>query len=250
MCGRTVVVSPPEVVEKAFDAKVSDIHKPIFKPNYNLAIGQLGPVILSENPREITFAKFGLTPSWAKKEMYLFNARAEGDANQENSPEYTGGMGIISKPSFRNLIRSRRCLVIADAFYEGSQKEGLDKPYLVYLNKRKPFALAGLYDKWLNVATGEEVLSYSIITIWANSLLHRIGHHRSPVILRKKSEHRWLRDTAPLSEITALLQPYPSEFMNCYPVSPSVKSPKNNSRELLDPTGEKLIPESEIRVAE
>ena len=249
MCGRTVVVSKVEIIEKVFQVKANkQLEK--FKPSYNLSIGQLSPVVLSENKHELTLAKFGLTPAWAKKEMYLFNARSEGDGNKENSPSYTGGMGIINKPSFRNLIRNRRCLVIADAFYEGSEKEGLSKPYLFYVKDRRPFAFAGLYDKWLNQETGEEVLSYTIITTWANKLLAHIGHHRSPVILSKNAEHTWLRENAPLSHITQLLHPFPPELMNGYPVSPEVKSPKNNSKELVEPLGQRLIPETTIQIKE
>lgn len=207
----------------------------------------MAPVITSDKPKELQFFQFGLTPSWAKKKMYLFNARSEGDGNKENDPNYTGGKGIISKPSFRKPIRSQRCLIIADAFIEGSTKEGLDKPFVVYLKQRRPFALAGIFDRWTNHETGEIVESFAIITTTPNQLLQKIPHHRSPVILAERDEKRWLM-AEHLNEITGMLEPYPSEEMNAYPVSPRIKNPRNNGRDLIEPIGERLEPETEALI--
>ncbi|HNQ62128.1 MAG TPA: SOS response-associated peptidase [Bacteroidia bacterium] len=246
MCGRYVIVSSVEVIEKKFQVKAPELPLKMI-PNYNLGPGSYGPVITSENPKELQFFQFGLTPSWAKKKMYLFNARSEGDGNKENDPNYTGGKGIISKPSFRKPIRSQRCLVIADAFIEGSTKEGLDRPYVVYLKQRRPFALAGIYDKWVDPSTGEIVNSFAIITTTPNELLQKIPHHRSPVILEERDHQRWLK-AEHLNEITGMLQPYPSELMNAYPVSSRIKNPKQNDRELIEPVGQRLIPETETAI--
>ena len=245
MCGRYVVVSSVEVIEKRFNVKAPELP---FGPNFNLGPGTLAPVITNDKPKELQFFQFGLTPSWAKKKMYLFNARAEGDANQENDPAYTGGKGIISKPAFRKPIRSQRCLVIADAFIEGTKNEGLDKPFLVYLREgRRPFAFAGIWDTWVNHETGEIVNSFAIITTVPNELMQKIGHHRSPVILSERNERTWLR-AEHLNEIMSLLEPYPAEEMNAYPVSPGIKSPKMNDRSLLDPVGERVMTETDIGI--
>lgn len=140
MCERYIIVSDQDKIEKAFRAKAS---APIVQ-QFNISPGKLAPVITNDKPHEIQFFQFGLTPFWAKKRMQLFNARAEGDGNKNNDPEYTGGKGIISKPAFRKSIRSQRCLVIADAFIGGTITDSLDKPHLIYLENRKHFAFAGV----------------------------------------------------------------------------------------------------------
>ena len=241
MCGRYVVVSSVETIEKRFNV-TADQMAIDFKPNYNLGPGALAPVITNNDPDKLQLFTFGLCPSWSKKRMYLFNARAEGDGNAENNPDYKGGKGIITKPSFRKPIRSQRCLVIADAFIEGTKDEGLDKPFVVYIKSGRPFALAGIWDTWANPETGELVNSFAIITAPPNALLQRLPHHRSPVVLRRSDELRWLRAEA-LNEVTDLLEHYPAEDMNAYPISPRIKNPRNNARELLEPVGERIVPE-------
>ena len=247
MCGRYVVVSTVEVIEKRFNVTVPELPLNII-PSFNLGPGSLAPVITSEEPNKVQFFQFGLTPFWAKKKMYLFNARAEGDGNKVNDPNYTGGKGIISKPSFKRAIRSQRCLVIADAFIEGSTNEGLDKPYVVYLrDQNRPFAFAGIWEKWTNPETGAISNSFAIITTVANSLLQMIPHHRAPVILSRSGERRWLK-AEHLSDITGMLEPYPSEEMNAYPIDKRIKNPRENDRQLLDPVGERLLTEQETIV--
>jgi len=246
MCGRYILVDKIEVYEKRFQAiaKTYSIH--INLPNFNVTPGALAPVITNDKPKEIQFFHFGLTPFWAKKPMYLINARAEGDHNGDDDPNYRGAKGIISKPSFRKPIRSQRCLVIADYFIEGPKKEKLDKPYLVYL-KRRPMALAGIWDEWANKETGEIFHSFSIITTTPNKVIQQIGHHRSPVILHENDERKWLEGEH-LSDITSLLEPYLEDDMNAYPISNRIKSPKENDIQLLEPVGEPILQETELRV--
>lgn len=245
MCGRYVVVSSIETIEKRFNIDADSV---TFEPQFNVSHGNFAPVILSRCKHELSLGQFGFTPSWAKKRMYLINARAEGDANKNNDPDYSGGKGIITKPAFRNSIRNKRCLVIADAFIEGTTKERLSKPYLVYLkNKQRPFAFAGIYDDWVDIDTGETFLSYAIITTVSNALLQKIPHHRSPVILRQQHERLWLNEKTPLTDITNLLQPYPSEDMNAYPISDGIKNPLAEGKELIEPIGERLTPETSLK---
>lgn len=249
MCGRYVSVSKVLAIEKRFQVKAE--HPELYIPNVNIGPGQTGPIITSEEPGLLQFSHFGLIPSWSKKKMYLFNARAEGDHNQENSTQYHGSMGIVSKPSFRNLIRKKRCLIAADAFLEGPEKEKLSKPFVVYLkNKQRPFAFAGLYDDWIDQETGEVYRSHSIITVWANPLMQKIGHHRSPVILDPSQEKLWLDTELPLADVTSMLHPYPAEEMNAYPVKPDIKKPGANELSLLEPIGQRLQPEYEYEIYE
>ena len=157
-----------------------------------------------------------------------------------------GAKGIIKKPFFRSSIRSKRCLVIADAFIEGTTKEKLSKPFAVYLiNKQRPFAFAGVYDEWVDQETGEILKSFAVITCPPNKLMEKIPHHRMPVILNPADYTTYLDNTAPLDEITRLLQPFDHKQMNAYPISDQIKSPRNKNRELLDPIGQPL--QKEVR---
>jgi len=245
MCGRYVLVSSIETIEKRFNVQGDSI---TWSPQYNISPGNFAPIILSHNRHQLSLGQFGFSPFWAKKRMYLFNARSEGDANKSNDPEYTGGKGIISKPAFRNSIRNKRCLIIADAFIEGSTNERLEKPYLVYLrNKQRPFAFAGIYDDFVDADTGEIIVTYAIITTTANKLIQGIPHHRSPVILRPQHEKLWLNEKTPLTDITNLLRPFPTEDMNAYPISKAIKNSNAEGKDLIISTGKRLEPEAEIR---
>lgn len=246
MCGRYVEVTDYEVLEKKFNIKVKlDID---FHPNFNIAAGDRAPIITSEDPKSLELGHFGFTPSWSKKKTYVINARAEGNHNKENKSDYTGAKGIISKPFFRSSIRKKRCLVIADAFIEGTTKEKLSKPHLVYLiNKQRPFAMAGVYDDWVDQETGEIFRSFAIITCPPNKLMQQIPHHRMPVILNDSDYGTYLDQEAPLAEITNLLNPYDHKLMNAYPISDRIKSPKNKDADLIKPTGERLQKEYFIK---
>ncbi len=245
MCGRYILIQKAEALEKRFSIRIPDtIH---LVPSYNISPGKYAPVITNENPHEIQLYRFGLTPFWSSKLNLIINARTEGDGNPDNDPRYTGAKGIISKPAFRKPIRSQRCLIPADAFIEGPEKEKLDKPYVVYLrNKVRPFAFAGIWDQWANPDSGEIISSFAIITTVANSLLLKIPHRRSPVILRQGDEKRWISNDLSLSEVTSLLVPYPSELMNAYPVAPTIKNPRADDPGLIHPAGERLMPEYDI----
>jgi putative SOS response-associated peptidase YedK len=245
MCGRYVVIEKLAAYESRFNAvtKQTDIQ---CLPNYNVSPGNFAPIITGDKPHEIQFFRFGFTPRWATKPMYLINARSEGDNNREDNPDYHGAKGIITKPAFRQAIRSQRCLVLADYFIEGSVVEKLKKPYLVYL-KRRPFAMAGIWDEWVNKETGEIIQSFAIITTPANSLLRRIPHHRSPLILSPSDEQRWLK-AEHLNEVTAMLEIPLAEDMNAYPISADIRDPKSHDISILQPIGAPLLQDVELQV--
>ncbi|MFM1933054.1 MAG: hypothetical protein RL226_2357 [Bacteroidota bacterium] len=249
MCGRYVTVSTLKTIEKRFNVKTARPDQ--YVVNTNISHGTLAPVIASNLPGEVQFMQFGFTPNWAQKQFYMINARAEGDHNSADDPQYTGAMGIINKPMFRQSIRSKRCLVIADAFIEGPKKEKLDKPYLVHLrNKERPFALAGIWDEWVNKETGAVVHSFAIITTVANDLMLRIGHHRSPVILKREQEQDWINPELALSDVTSMLLPHDAGKMNAYPIGSAIKNPRNNGLDLLQPTGEPVYSEVDYTLNE
>lgn len=245
MCGRYVIVTKLKVIEKEFHVDISEVHER-FVPSVNVCPGEYGLVITNKDPDRVQLFNFGFTPRWAKKKMYVINARSEGDHNKHNDSKYRGAKGILQKPMFRHAIRSQRCLVLADGFVEGPKEERLNKPYLIYRkDKKRPFAMAGIWDEWTNKETGEILQSFAIITTTPNSLIQKIGHHRSPVVLSEEDEKRWLSNDIPLSDITDLLHPFdPSDF-NAYPISKDIKSPRNKHPEVLKPVGDRLVKEHE-----
>ena len=240
MCGRYSVVSKLKIIEKQFQADVSEILDR-FTINPNVSPGDEALVITSEAPEKVQLFRFGFTPHWAKKKMYVINARCEGDHNKDNDPKYTGAKGIISKPMFRKSIRSRRCLVIADAFVEGTTKEKLSKPYLVYKKgKKKLFAMAGIWDEWIDKESGEILRSFAILTTAPTPLMQQIPHHRSPLVLTEENQKRWINNDLELNQVTEMLSPFDDIDFNAYPISPNIKSGRNKEIENLKPTGDRL----------
>ncbi len=239
MPSRYIISTTPEAIESKFAIPPQSLN---IENNYNISPGQYTPVITNEKPYEIQLFKFGLTPFWAKSEMNLFNARAEGDSNKDDNPTFRGATGIILKKAFRKPIRSQRCIVIASAFIEGPIAHGLNKPFLIYLrNHQNPFAMAGIWDTWLNPKTGFKENSFAIITTTANSLLHQIGNPRMPVILTDSEAKKWINSGTELSRITSMLNQYDSKLMNAYPIDPKIKNPLVNDKQLIQPIGERLL---------
>lgn len=248
MPARYILSTTREAIESIFAIPPQSI---AVENNYNISPGQFAPVITCDKPYEIQLLKFGLTPFWAKSSMNLFNARAEGDSNSDDNHTFRGAAGIIVKKAFRKPIRSQRCVVIASAFIAGAANTGLSEPYLVYLRKyQNPFAMAGIWDTWLNPLTGFSESSFSIITTTANNLLRLIGSKRMPVILTGSEAKRWINPNTALSSITGMLHHYDSKLMNAYPISARIKNPDENDKQLIRPIGDKvLIEEKEAQIS-
>ena len=243
MCGRFILVQDSKSLKNRFKVEIPEGID--LKPSYNISPGQKTAVITGERPHELQLYRFGLTPSWAQKPMLLINARSEGDNNPTDDPDFTVEMAIFDKPSFRKPIRSQRCLVPADAFIEGTIKEKLDKPFVLFLrNKVRPFAFAGIWDEWTNPGTGELIHSFAILTTFPNRLTARIPHNRMPVILHREDEERWLSPGLSDEELSLLMRPYPAELMNGYPIAPTIKNPKANDPGLIHQVGPKIFAES------
>jgi len=245
MCGRYTIVSDVVTIEKKFNISIKSDFQ--IEPNYNAAPGQMLPVISNEDTRQLQLFRFGYTPSWSKDGRMTINARVDNkESNPNNDMDYFergGKPGIYQKPYWRTAIRNQRCVIIADAFYEGPEKEKLSKPYLVHMqNKQRPFAFAGIWDEFED-NNGNLIKGFAILTVPANSLLKAIGHHRSPVIIADHAITSYLQRD--LSGITDLLKPYNPKLMNAYPVSPRMKSWKENDKDLVQPIGERIIKEYE-----
>lgn len=247
MCGQYAIVSKIEEIEKKFNVRLQEGSS--FQTNKVIVPGTPALVITNEYPRILQSYVFGFTPSWADKPKYIINARAEGDHNKENSPDYKGGKGIISKPFFRKAIRSQRCLVVADSFIESTGKKEQKRSFNVYLKDQvRPFAFAGLWDRWLNKETGELLETFAIITTRPNQLMLKIPHHRMPVVLPPSFYSSFLSERTPLSDITAMLEPFPSKMMNAYEISTGFYKEKDDARKALQPVSQRVEKEYKLKL--
>lgn len=230
MCGRYTLT-----VDAAVLAELFDLDAPTdLKPRYNIAPTQMVPVVRAglEAPREWASLRWGLIPSWAKDASIgsrLINARSESAAD---------------KPSFRSAFRHRRCLIPADGFFEWVTTDGGKQPYHLRFRDRRPFAFAGLWERW-SPPEGDAVESCTILTTTANELLAPL-HERMPVILGKASFAEWLAvDPLPPGASERLLSPYPSAEMEAVLVARLVNSPRNDDPRCLQPPGDQTPPRLE-----
>lgn len=212
MCGRFSFAFTKKIIEERFDLEnTSD-----YRPRYNCAPSQYLAVITNENPKKLSYLKWGLIPYWAKDSAIgskLINAKAE---------------TITDKPSFKNAFINRRCLVPADGFYEWTRDKEKN-PFCFSLNSMEPFSMAGIWESW-NDKENNTINTFSIITTSANELVKKV-HDRMPVILEKSSEKDWLFSTDPLF-LQSMLNPYSSEKMKVTALSKLVNSVKNDSSEI------------------
>jgi len=218
MCGRYTQTTAPENLIFRFGYEDQGI---TLTPRYNLAPGQDAPVIVNEGSKTLRLMHWGLVPSWAKDPSIgnkMINARGE---------------TIAEKASFKRLLGKRRCLVLADGFYEWHKLKKGKIPMRIVLKSREPFSFAGLWDIWRK-PDGDKLQSFTIITTEASDLLRPI-HHRMPVILSKEDEEKWLDlELKEPAEVTSLLKPYPSNTMEAYVVSTVVNNPRNDRPECIE----------------
>jgi putative SOS response-associated peptidase YedK len=220
MCGRFTLTTDPDRLAEHFSFRAANVS---YSPRYNIAPSQsVLTIIDDEGEHRAGFLRWGLIPSWAKDASIgnrMINARAE---------------TVAEKPSFRRALQKRRCLVLADGFYEW-RKEGRTKtPMFITLKSREPFAFAGLWETW-KPPTGDPVHSCTIITTSPNSLMATI-HDRMPVILPHTAESLWLdRTVTDPQALLPLLTPYAPELMEAYAVSPLVNSPRNDNAACIEP---------------
>lgn len=221
MCGRFSFAYEDDWSEvlRYFGLNQSSLEYP---RRYNIAPGQEIPAIVSDgNERRIAAFRWGLIPHWSKdgKSAYkMINARAE---------------TLLEKPAFKGLVRRNRCIIPADGFYEWKAEYGRKQPYRIVLRDRKLFGFAGLYDTWRS-PNGTKMATCTIITCAPNELMAEI-HNRMPVILPREHEELWLDPAAEPELAMTVLQPYPAEDMEAYPVSPAVGNVRNEGPGLIHP---------------
>lgn len=218
MCGRFSIFADPALLAERFAASLP---AESLRPRYNAAPTQRLPVILNEGEeRSIQLLRWGLVPFWAKDPAIgnqMINARAE------TLPE---------KPSFRTPLQKRRCLVLADGFYEWQKTEHGKVPMRISLKSGEPFAFAGLWETWQQ-PEGDLLRTFTIITTTPNALVEPI-HNRMPAMLLPEDEALWLDNSAGLVGWLSALHPYPAELMAAYPVSPRVNAPANDDPALVE----------------
>lgn len=221
MCGRFSLTADPNTLQGAF---------PEFKvptqitPRYNVAPTQPVAVVPNDGRRAVDFFVWGLIPFWAKDPSIgsrMINARAE---------------TLAEKPSFKHAFRRRRCLVLADGFYEWQKRPGskVKVPYYIRMEAGEPFAFAGLWENW-QAPDGSEIKSCTIITTEPNALVGKI-HNRMPVILPPSAYEDWLdpAERAPQT-LQGLLRPFPALELVAYPISTLVNNPANDVPEVIQP---------------
>ncbi len=214
MCGRFSLAHSADAIASTFHLDAI----PTWQPRYNIAPTQPIPAIV-EN-QEFKTLRWGLIPSWAKDASIgnrMINARAE---------------TLAEKPSFRDAFRRRRCLIVADGFYEWKKAEkGKKQPFYFQLESGDPFAFAGLWERWKSV-DGSLFETCTIITTEANSLMASV-HDRMPVILGEEGRDRWLDPTLVSDDLQSLLRPYSATEMTFYPVGLAVNSPSNDTPDCI-----------------
>jgi putative SOS response-associated peptidase YedK len=219
MCGRFVCSSPLRVISQVFGVEQPHLE---FEPNYNTTPTQKILIINNEGRKQIVYCKWGFLPSWAKDPAVgnrMINARAE---------------TVATKPAFRSAFKKRRCLIVADGFFEWLEEGRRKVPVYIRLTSNEPFGFAGLYNTWIS-PEGEAVCTCTIITTEANRLLKEV-HDRMPVIVPRDREDFWLD---PMNEdhdsLLTVLKAYPSEEMEYYRVSPRMNSPAFKSPDNVVP---------------
>ena len=220
MCGRYALTLPPD----AMRSFARYIEQPNFPPRYNIAPTQpIAIVRWGGSARHFALARWGFLPAFVKdlsKFPLIINARAE---------------GIADKPSYRAAIRRRRCLVLADGFYEWRRAGKARMPFLVRRPDRGPLAFAGMWETW-HSADGSEVDTACIITCEANGAIAGL-HDRMPVILNPAAFDVWLDPNAESRDVLPLMRPAPDDLLEMVAVSDQVNRATNEGPELQQEAG-------------
>ncbi|HEY9888770.1 MAG TPA: SOS response-associated peptidase [Candidatus Obscuribacterales bacterium] len=224
MCGRFAQTQSGAVVAAAFGLSTV----PDLTPRYNIAPSQSITVVTqsrSTGDRVAHEKRWGLIPRWSKTPSLghkLINARSE---------------TVADKPAFRDAFQKRRCLVVADGFYEwqtlGDNRP--KQPYLIRLRSRSLFAFAGVWERWRNPETAETTFSCTILTTAANDLMAPL-HQRMPVILPAAAYAAWLdpHSSAPES-LTDWLRPYPADDLEALPISNAINNARHDEPSVQEP---------------
>ncbi len=219
MCGRFAFYSPTEAAAALFGVEAA--HE--VEPRYNIAPTQFVAAIRDndEKQRELVMLRWGLIPFWAKDPSIgnrMINARAE---------------TVAEKPSYRNAYKHRRCLVLADGFYEWHRDGDVKIPHFISLASGEPFALAALWENWTDRESGESLQTTTLITTEANDFMASL-HHRMPVILGARTAGEWLAGSTTLIDDVAAITPP----LQAWPVDRRVNNARNQGDGLIRKIGD------------
>src|SRR5512143_1888509 len=219
MCGRFARKRSSSAMAKDFG--VQEITDDL-QPSFNVAPTHQVAVIVNKGTKRLVSMRWGLVPYWATDPTIaarLINARAE---------------TLMVRRAFKDAFKRRRCLVVADGFFEWRKQGATKIPLFVHLKSERPFGFAGLYETW-TPPLGDPLVTCAIITTVPNELVRPV-HDRMPVILPKDAEDIWLDPAADdYTRLLDLLQPYPADEMAAYAVSNVVNSVNNDSPECIEP---------------
>lgn len=217
MCGRFAFYSPAEATAALFGVT----NAPAVEPRYNIAPTQYIAAIRAneQGEKQLVMLRWGLVPFWAKDPSIgarMINARAE---------------TVAEKPSFRGAFKKRRCLVLADGYYEWQRSGEVKIPWFISRSDEQPMAFAGLWESWQDPGSTSPLETVTIITTEADEFLARL-HHRMPLILAPEQAQTWLQPDSRLPETSAALR--------AWPVDRRVNNARNEGAELIEPAGEAL----------
>jgi putative SOS response-associated peptidase YedK len=217
MCGRFTLHASPEAVQRELGLPAP----PNISPRYNIAPGQdILTVSLEDGLLDARLRRWGLIPAWAEDPAIgnrMINARAE---------------TVAEKPAFRGPFVRRRCLVVADGFYEWKSTGAGKRPFHIRAPSGRPMTFAALWERW---GKGRHPIeSCTILTTSANRLVGEV-HDRMPVILDAAARERWLAAAAAREELLDLLRPFPDDGLEAFEVSTLVNSPANDLADCLAP---------------
>ncbi len=219
MCGRFVRHSSLRLIEKTFNI---DSVEAELASSYNVAPSQEILAVINNGANRLGAFHWGLVPFWAKDRSIgnrLINARAE---------------TVAEKPSFRAAFKKRRCLIVADGFYEWKGEKGNKQPWYLTTPSAQPFGFAGLWESWKD-ENSREYLSATIITTAAGESMKNI-HHRMPVILKPAVYQSWLnKDIEDPNRLDQIIQNDNVRDLRSYPVSKQVNTVANNHPGCIEP---------------
>jgi putative SOS response-associated peptidase YedK len=223
MCGRFALTQTDEqTLVETFSLSGA---VPELSPRYNIAPTQTVATVVRDpesGEYHLELMRWGLIPSWSKDPSVaskMINARGE---------------TVHEKPSFRTALRKRRCLIIADGFYEWQTSGSTKQPMFITMQDQRLFGMAGLFEFWTEPQSGETVRTCTIVTTGANELMLQF-HHRMPVIVPRDDYAAWLNpDYTDPVQVMPMIQPYPAEEMAYYPVSRRVNTVANDDPSLIE----------------
>ena len=218
MCGRKTLTKDAQAIIEELLVDEWD-QKDEYSPSYNIAPTQNSPILVYNNKRKIEHMRWGLIPFWAKDKSIgakMINARGE---------------TLLEKPSFKNLVNGKRCIVITDGYFEWYRSGTRKIPYYFRDPTNNILPMAGLWDEWKS-SNGKSIKTYTVITTSPKPEYAHI-HNRMPVILPHSVIDVWV-NTSEYSSTVALeyVLPYREE-LEVYPVSTFVNSPKNNTTKCI-----------------